>query len=231
MVEDTQWCRVLRFSDSKNGGVGEENEKEGANTGRPKEHDSINRHYYFGGVDVGFPNPPPSSNRSDENENPMAVATYVIIDVRTMKVVYCDHEWIPMSDLPPYISTFLAFREIQFLERLVRKQMSSRTELTPFAILVDGNGIFHPRRAGIACFLGVRTGIPTIGIGKTLLYIENNEKGDDDENNDDAYRWTRSKLDNHIDIVLADVLRNILHADDEIYSANQYPPRIKSTRD
>jgi hypothetical protein len=31
------------------------------------------------------------------------------------------------------------------------------------------NGILHPRRAALACFLGVRTGIPTIGIRKTLF--------------------------------------------------------------
>ena len=240
VVEDTQWCQVLRLFDSENGGGGEHNDEEGASTGSPKQRENkIKNRYYFGGVDVGFPNPPPSSNRNDEN--PMAVATYVIIDARTMEVVYRDHEWIPMSELPPYVSTFLAFREIQFLERLVRKQMSFRPELTPFAILVDGNGIFHPRRAGIACFLGVRTGIPTIGIGKTLLYIKNNSntknmdekagnenennKGDDDKN-DDEYRWTRSKLDKRIDVVLADVLRNTLRADDGTSSKNHHPPRI-----
>lgn len=244
VVEDTQWCQVLqRPSGSENGGGGGLSNKEGANT---------NRHYYFGGVDVGFPKPPPSSSSNrdaddddktqihTEDDDPMAVATYVIIDVRTMEVVYRDHEWIPMSELLPYVSTFLAFREIQFLEALVhRQQVSSRTELTPFAILVDGNGIFHPRRAGIACFLGVRTGLATIGIGKTLLYIENNnknndeiaanenEKGDDDEeDDDDAYRWTRSKLDKRIDVVLADVLRNILRTDDEISSENHHSPRI-----
>jgi len=40
--------------------------------------------------------------------------------------------------------------------------------MTPEVILVDGNGILHERRAGLATFVGVRTSIPTIGVGKTL---------------------------------------------------------------
>src|SRR4029079_9550363 len=36
-------------------------------------------------------------------------------------------------------------------------------------LLVDGNGILHQRSAGIASHLGVQAGVPTIGIGKSLL--------------------------------------------------------------
>lgn len=110
----------------------------------------------FGGVDVSFP----------KHEADPSVAVYVIVDAQTMKVVYEDYEHFHLE--MPYIPTFLAFREIAPLERLVHKQMTERPELAPRAILVDGNGILHPRGAGIACFVGVRTGIPTIGIGKTL---------------------------------------------------------------
>ena len=46
--------------------------------------------------------------------------------------------------------------------------MAQRPDLTPNVILVDGNGIMHARRAGVACFVGVRTGIPTIGVAKSL---------------------------------------------------------------
>ena len=50
--------------------------------------------------------------------------------------------------------------------------MLDRPDLTPKAILVDGNGIMHIRRAGIACFLGVRTGIPTIGVSKKFYCFD-----------------------------------------------------------
>lgn len=55
-------------------------------------------------------------------------------------------------------------------ERLVKHQIKERPELTPKVILVDGNGILHTRSAGIACFLGIKTGLPTIGVGKTFFH-------------------------------------------------------------
>jgi len=180
-----------------------------------------NRNRYFGGVDVGFANPPttshPSIDGSTDQELPAAaVAVYVVIDVTTMRTIYRDHSWIRARDLPPYVSGFLAFREIRLLEQLVRTQMDRNPAITPEAILVDGNGIFHPRHAGLACFLGVRTGIPTIGIGKTLLYIEkrdnhnNGDRGRSNQNGTDEYQWTRGKLDVRIDRVLVNLHKNLV---------------------
>ena len=194
--------------------------------------------YYYGGVDVSFPNP--SNKEANTNiqdteqlDNTESVAVYVILDVRTMQVLYRDHEWYDASRIP-YVSTFLAFREIDPLERLIRKQLESFPGKTPAAILVDGNGVFHPRRAGIACFVGVRTGIPTIGIGKSLLYIPSCLGGkcggvDDGDDDDDAHAdahadggngnhddkrdnfcyLTREKLDTRIESVLAHIHRKI----------------------
>ena len=110
----------------------------------------------YGGVDVSFP----------ESDEDLAVAVYVVVDEATFQVVHCDHEYFSLE--MPYVSSYLSFREIDPLERLVQKQLKEKPDLTPRAILVDGNGILHCRGAGIACFLGVRTGIPTIGVGKTL---------------------------------------------------------------
>lgn len=44
---------------------------------------------------------------------------------------------------------------------------SRRPDLTPQILMVDGMGVLHPRGLGLASHLGVLTGIPTIGVGKT----------------------------------------------------------------
>lgn len=115
-----------------------------------------NSSFLFGGVDVSFP-----SSESDP-----AVAVYVVIDSRANKVVYHNSEYFHLT--LPYVSSYLSFREIEPLVRLVGKQVSTLPAHTPQIILVDGNGILHERLAGIACFLGVYTNIPTIGVAKSL---------------------------------------------------------------
>ena len=45
-------------------------------------------------------------------------------------------------------------------------------ELTPGILMVDGNGLLHPRQCGIACHIGVETNIPTLGVAKNLHQIQ-----------------------------------------------------------
>lgn len=47
-----------------------------------------------------------------------------------------------------------------------------RPDLMPQLLIIDGNGILHPRGFGVACHLGVLTGIPAFGCGKTLFLID-----------------------------------------------------------
>lgn len=62
----------------------------------------------------------------------------------------------------PYIPTYLAYREGPVLERLLRGHR-------PSLVMVDGNGILHPRGCGLACHLGVTHDVPVIGVAKSLL--------------------------------------------------------------
>ena len=126
----------------------------------------------YGGVDVSFA----PQNNDDEACRNKAVAVYVVM--KGTDIVYKDWEFFDLE--VPYISSYLAFREIEPLERLVKRQLKDKPEFTPEAILVDGNGILHCRRAGIAVFLGVRTNMPTIGIGKSFYYNDDNNGDNSD---------------------------------------------------
>ena len=64
----------------------------------------------------------------------------------------------------PYIPTYLAYREFPGIEAAV-----SRLPDRPDLLMIDGHGRLHPTLFGIACHVGVRLDIPTIGIAKHLL--------------------------------------------------------------
>lgn len=67
----------------------------------------------------------------------------------------------------PYIPSLLTFRELPALLALANEARRQFPDLKLF--LVDGNGILHPRGAGIATCFGVVLGVPTIGVAKSQL--------------------------------------------------------------
>lgn len=72
----------------------------------------------------------------------------------------------------PYVPGLLSFRELPGVLAAL-----DRLDRLPDLILCDGQGYAHPRRFGIACHLGVLTGLPTIGVGKTRLIGSYHEPG------------------------------------------------------
>jgi len=64
----------------------------------------------------------------------------------------------------PYVPGLLSFREAPAIIGALRK-----LQHRPDILLCDGQGIAHQRRLGIASHLGLLTGLPSIGCGKTRL--------------------------------------------------------------
>jgi len=67
----------------------------------------------------------------------------------------------------PYIPTYLAFRELPAV--LVCLSAIKKHIPRIDALILDGQGILHPRGFGIASHVGVLTNIPSIGVAKSLL--------------------------------------------------------------
>lgn len=104
------------------------------------------------GVDVGF-----------EQDGAITRAAVVVLDYATLQPLDC--AIARRATGFPYIPGLLSFRECPaVLDALARLRSA------PDVLLCDGMGIAHPRRLGIASHLGLLTGIPSIGVGKSLLY-------------------------------------------------------------
>jgi deoxyribonuclease V len=73
----------------------------------------------------------------------------------------------------PYVPGLLSFRETPALLEAWEK-----LDTAPDAVMLDGHGLAHPRRFGIACHFGLLTGLPALGCGKTVLVGKYDEPGE-----------------------------------------------------
>ncbi|PRQ28107.1 putative deoxyribonuclease V [Rosa chinensis] len=88
---------------------------------------------YVGGVDISYSKEHPS----------MACGTLVVLDIHSLQVVYEDYSVLTLS--VPYVPGFLAFREAPVLLELLEKMKAGANLFYPQLLMVDGNGILHPR--------------------------------------------------------------------------------------
>ncbi len=70
------------------------------------------------------------------------------------------HNFVSPSRFP-YIPGYLSCKEFKFV-----KKLSSGRSL----IIMDGNGILHPRKMGLATFAGIELSTATIGVAKSMFY-------------------------------------------------------------
>lgn len=67
-----------------------------------------------------------------------------------------------------YQSGYFAFREGPLLKAAL-EDVIRQEGFMPSLLVVDGHGTAHPRKLGVASWLGVMTGIPSIGVAKEPL--------------------------------------------------------------
>jgi deoxyinosine 3'endonuclease (endonuclease V) len=98
-----------------------------------------------------------------------AVCTAVLLKY-TDPTTLLDTETKEVQVVHQYIAGFLAFRELDSYILLFQNLMSRHLDkIDQIAfVMLDGNGILHPRGLGLASHFGVVTGFRTIGCGKTL---------------------------------------------------------------
>lgn len=118
-----------------------------------KLYDDFSSVSFIGGMDV-------SCSRFDPEKK--VYAAVVVLSFPELEVV----EEAFASGLPSfsYIPGLLGFREapvlLEAFNKLTRK---------PDLLMVDGHGIAHPRRCGIATHIGVLLDLPSIGVAKSVL--------------------------------------------------------------
>lgn len=105
----------------------------------------------IGGADV-------SLNRGSST----VYAGIVVLDFETLEPV-AESGVVDEVEVP-YIPGFLSFREVPALFRAWQA-----LEIKPDVVMVDGHGIMHPRRIGVASHFGLTANVPSLGCAKKPL--------------------------------------------------------------
>jgi deoxyribonuclease V len=90
----------------------------------------------------------------------IACAACAVLDYQSLEVL--DERVKKLKLKFPYIPTFLAFRELEGMLKVT-------TGVDADVFMVGAQGLAHPRRAGLACHLGVVLDSPSLGVAKSRL--------------------------------------------------------------
>ncbi|KEQ14668.1 endonuclease V [Endozoicomonas montiporae] len=114
-------------------------------------HDDMNDVRTIAGVDVGF-----------EENGTVTRSAVAVLAFPQLQLL--DFTIARLPTCMPYIPGLLSFRETPAV-------LAALQQLTvkPDLLLCDGQGRAHPRRFGVACHVGLLSGIPAIGVGKQKL--------------------------------------------------------------
>jgi deoxyribonuclease V len=111
-------------------------------------------------------------------ENTQKNKTYVCgVDVAYKNIAYCSALLINKDSMEVkrsikltlkvkhhYAPSFFMLRESEPIINIL-KSLKNRIDI----LLIDGHGVLHPRRCGLASYVGVIIDRPTIGVAKSLL--------------------------------------------------------------
>lgn len=109
---------------------------------------------------------------SNSRAAPTLYAAAVLLAAETLTVI--EQASASAEPLFPYVPGYLSFRETP----VVQAAMAALSQ-PPDLVVVDGHGLAHPRRFGIACHIGVMLDVPTIGCAKKLLVGHHEPVGPD----------------------------------------------------
>src|ERR671920_960685 len=103
-------------------------------------------------------------------ERDMAFATVAVLDFPVLSVVEVQGFEAPLRF--PYVPGLLSFRELPSVVGALE-----RIETEVDALILDAQGIAHPRRMGLASHLGIFLDVPTVGCARSLLVGSFQEPG------------------------------------------------------